>query len=600
MIGLPEEAVVGKQLDTVFHVVNENTREPIESPVKRVLEEGQLVGQANHTLLLSHTGAEIPIDDNGAPIRDKNGKIQGTVLVFRDVRERRRTERELAENAQRLQLAIQGGRMGIWQWVPATRTLRGSATLGSILGRAKEDFEISFDQYLAAIHPEDRAAVRESLETSLDGGADHTLEYRVSWPDATERWIYSRGRGVRSDGSVGVIGIAMDITERRQLDNALRRAKEFDEAVMNNMGEGLYTVDSHGRVTFMNPAAEQMFGWTLPELKGKRMHDVTHYLHRDGTPFPAEDCPGLQVLNGGVTLNGYEDTFIHKDGTFFDVIYSSAPLQDGDRATGLVVVFRDITERKRAEEAIRSAAAELSLSNQQLLRSNADLERFAFVASHDLQEPLRMITTYAQLLVREYGVQEGSKAESYVQYISDGTERMRDLLADLRTYTELRGAPVEAPQPVDLEQVLETVKLNLQVSIEEAQAEITNDPLLSVTAHAPHMVSLFQNLIGNALKYRGDRPARIHIGVHRVGPEIRFAVCDEGIGISPEYHDQIFVAFKRLHGRKTPGTGIGLAICQRIVEHYGGRIWVESETGKGATFYFTLPGAMELEPGGVK
>src|SRR5262249_13613696 len=158
-------------------------------------------------------------------------------------------------------------------------------------------------------------------------------------------WLHCRGRAVRDDTGkpVGMIGIAMDITERKALDVALRHAKDFDEAVMTSMGEGLYTVDSKGRVTFMNPAAEQMFGWSLSELRGKRMHEMTHYKHPDGSSFPAEECAGFQVLNQGVALNAYEDAFIRKDGAFFDVIYSSAPLLDGDSVSGLVVVFRDIT-----------------------------------------------------------------------------------------------------------------------------------------------------------------------------------------------------------------------------------------------------------------
>jgi len=155
-----------------------------------------------------------------------------------------------------------------------------------------------------------------------------------------------------------VVGV-MDITSRKNAEQAVRRAKAFDEAIMFNMAEGLYTVDSRGCLMSMNPAAERMFGWTFEELRGLKMHDVTHYKYRDGRPMPAEECAGLRVLREGVTLRNHEDTFLRKDGTFFDVVYSSSCLREGEQATGLVVVFHDITERKRAEEALRRAEQEL-------------------------------------------------------------------------------------------------------------------------------------------------------------------------------------------------------------------------------------------------
>ena len=169
---------------------------------------------------------------------------------------------------------------------------------------------------------------------------------------------------------VGASKIARDITGRKQKDEALRSAAEFDEAVMANMGEGLYTVDGQGLVTFLNPAAEKMFGWKLADLRGKKMHDTTHYKHRDGRPYPAEECSGLQVLRSGKTLTNHEDVFIRKDGTFFDVIYSSAPLKSGNAIVGLVVVFRDVSDRKRAEEALRQSHAELRAQAEELSRFN--------------------------------------------------------------------------------------------------------------------------------------------------------------------------------------------------------------------------------------
>ena len=235
---------------------------------------------------------------------------------------------------------------------------------------------------------------------------------------------------------------------------------------------------------------------------------------------------------------------------------------------------------------LRESLDELRKSNEELARSNEDLERFAFVASHDLQEPLRMVTVYSQLLVREYG--EWGEAAQYRDQIVSGTHRMRELLTDLLAYMEISAAS-EAYETIDLNDVIEKVKTNLQLSIEETEAIVSAAKLPVIRAHASHWVSLFQNLIGNSLKYRGDRPPRISVGVEDLGDAYRFSVADNGIGIEPEYHSKIFMAFKRLHGKSIPGTGIGLAICQRVVERYGGRIWVQSQLGKGATFLFTFP-----------
>ena len=209
-----------------------------------------------------------------------------------------------------------------------------------------------------------------------------------------------------------------------------------------------------------------------------------------------------------------------------------------------------------------------------------------------------MITVFSQLLIRLYSAEADERASAYVNNIVSGTQRMRELLADLLAYTEV-GADVETPlEPVDLNELLDRVLDNLKVAIAANDAIVAVDPLPRAKVHASHIVSLFQNLISNAIKYHGpDRP-RIHISACGTLPGesqaevVQFSVSDNGIGIEPEYHDKIFVAFKRLHGKSIPGTGIGLAICQRIVERYGGRIWVESEAGRGSTFYFTLPQAV--------
>jgi signal transduction histidine kinase len=249
---------------------------------------------------------------------------------------------------------------------------------------------------------------------------------------------------------------------------------------------------------------------------------------------------------------------------------------------------------RKALESQRDTMAQLTQVNAELSRSNQDLERFAFIASHDLQEPLRMITTYSQLLVAEHPKEpDGNGRESqYVGHIVAGNRRMRELLSDLLAYTEMAGHSEQPPEVVDLNTVLLHVRETLAARITDKQAVVTIDTMPVLKAHERRMASVFLNLIGNALKYRSKRRVRIHVWVEPEGDKLRFSIADNGSGIAQEDQVKIFEPFKRLHGREIPGTGIGLAICQRIVERYGGQIWVESELHVGSTFRFTLPASM--------
>jgi signal transduction histidine kinase len=231
--------------------------------------------------------------------------------------------------------------------------------------------------------------------------------------------------------------------------------------------------------------------------------------------------------------------------------------------------------------------------NDLLERANEDLKQFAFAASHDLQEPLRMITSYSQLLIEGARGELDGEAQLCVDFIDRGAKQMRNLLANLLTYTEAGAASWEANEFIDLNATFQNVKENLRLAIAESGAVITSDNLPRVLGHAGRFVQLFQSLIGNAIKYHGAAPPRIHVSAELGDAEWRFAVADNGMGIAPEYYLTIFGVFKRLHGSAIPGTGIGLAICQRVVERYGGRIWVESTVGQGTTFYFTLPASAE-------
>lgn len=243
---------------------------------------------------------------------------------------------------------------------------------------------------------------------------------------------------------------------------------------------------------------------------------------------------------------------------------------------------REVAQRREAEKGLRRALDELK-------RSNDELAQFAYVASHDLQEPLRKVASFTQLLAARYGDKLDSDAKEFIAYAVDGAHRMQGLITDLLSYSRVgtRGKPFA---PVDCEALLEYAIANLAIAIREGGAEVTHDPLPTVTGDDVQLAQLFQNLIGNAIKFRGEAPPRVHVAATRNDKEWTFLVRDNGIGIDPQYFGQLFVIFQRLHSRaEYPGTGIGLAICKKVVERHGGRIWVESEPGKGATFFFSIP-----------
>ena len=381
-----------------------------------------------------------------------------------------------------------------------------------------------------------------------------------------------------------------DVTPRRRAEETSRLLV----SIVESSADAIFSKDLNGMVTSWNRGAEQIFGFSAQEMIG-------HSISAIAPPDRQDEIPRImERIRRGERIEYFETVRRTKAGELLHVSVTISPLRDPlGRITGASIISRDVTDRVRAAERLAKLNADLQRTNETLVLTNQDLERFAFIASHDLQEPLRMITAYSQLLIKSYSGKFDSDASMFVGFIVDGTKRMRELLADLLEYTEIRAGKEDPPQVVDLNLVIEDVRQDLKAAIDESHAVVTSDRLPSLRAQRAHFQPLFQNLIGNAIKYRSACPPRIHVSVGTVDGQLRFAVSDNGMGIEPEYHNQIFGLFKRLHGKKIPGTGVGLAICQRIVERYGGRIWVESQLGQGAAFVFTLPN-IAVDPVGEK
>jgi len=280
---------------------------------------------------------------------------------------------------------------------------------------------------------------------------------------------------------------------------------------------------------------------------------------------------------------------IAKNGDRFAVDDSASPIRDANgNVLGGVLVFRDVSERRKTEQQLAETHEKLEVLAADLRRSNEDLSQFAYVASHDLRSPLQTVLQFTQLLERRYGEQLGDGKE-LLNYITAGAKRMAALIEDLLKYATLSASAADAQGEVSAKEQLEKSMANLEASIAQSGASVTYDALPSLHIDGTSLVQIFQNLIGNAIHYRSKARPQIHISTEESPGEWLFSCRDNGIGIAREYQTQIFEPFKRLHGADRPGSGIGLAVCKRIVERYRGRIWVESQPDQGSTFFFTLP-----------
>jgi PAS domain S-box-containing protein len=391
------------------------------------------------------------------------------------------------------------------------------------------------------------------------------------------------------------LGLEREITQRGQAEKQLERLQRQNQLILDSAGEGIYGLDKNGRITFVNPAAAAILGWTAEELIGGLAHAMLHHTKPNGMPYPVEECPIDTAFKDGTVHHADNEVFWHQDGTSFPVEYVSTPMREGDEVVGAVVTFKDITERKQVDTEIRQLNTELEQRVErrtaELKRSNAELEQFAYVAAHDLQEPLRKVVSYTQLLGELYQGKLDKDADEFIGYAVDGAQRMQRLIQDLLEYSRV-GRKEHELKPTNSELVLQAVLANLQGTIEGSGAVVTHDSLPTVRADEAQMIRLLQNLIGNGIKFCKEKTPRVHIKAVERGEEWVFSVRDNGIGIDPQFADRIFVIFQRLHTRaEYPGTGIGLAICRKIVERHGGKIWMESQPGQGSVFFFTLPTA---------
>ncbi len=436
----------------------------------------------------------------------------------------------------------------------------------------------------------------EAIEAELASRGGWEGELVQSTRDGRRIVVASRWAVQRDERGLPVASLEADTDVTAQQQAASEQARALREAeaaeaqfrgLLESAPDAVVIVDNRGVIRIVNRQTELLFGYPRAELVGQTVEALLparlrarHQDHR--VEYQAH--PWTRPMDTGLELFGQR-----KDGSEFPVEISLSPMAAADGPL-VIGTIRDITSRKQADERLRAAAADLA-------RSNAELEQFAYVASHDLQEPLRMVASYTQLLARRYRGQLDQDADEFIGFAVDGVIRMQDLINDLLAYSRV-GTRALQVDTVDTGRLLDQVVGDLAAAIEESSATVSHGPLPTLPGDPTQLKQLFQNLLANAIKFRGERPPEVQVTAERQGDAWVFAVRDNGIGIEPEYRERIFVLFQRLHTRaEYPGTGIGLAICKKIVERRGGRIWVESEPGQGTTFRFTLPaGLAEADP----
>jgi PAS domain S-box-containing protein len=400
-----------------------------------------------------------------------------------------------------------------------------------------------------------------------------------------------QGMRVRKDGSRFLANVVF--TALRDAAGNLRGFSEFSHdlseskesearyrGLLEAAPDAMVVVNQAGEIVLLNLQAETQFGYRRDELLGQKVKNIipegfAERIIADGTRSAAEAL--AQQIGAGIELVGRR-----KDGSEFPIEIMLSPLESAE-GTLVTAAIRDITERKESDEHLAKTVEELK-------RSNDDLQQFAYVSSHDLQEPLRMVSSYTQLLAKRYKGRLDSDADEFITFAVDGCNRMQGLIQDLLAYSRA-GTNERKLREVPSENALQKALINLRAAIKQSGAVVTHDALPAVTTDETQLTQVFQNLVGNAIKYRRAEEPRVHVSAARNDcNEWTFSVRDNGLGIDSQYFERIFVLFQRLHGRdEFEGTGIGLAVCKRIVERMGGKIWVESQPEKGSTFYFALP-----------
>ena len=549
--------------------------------IKKPFEEVELLARVQSALKLKQSRDAIKRKNTGLSYLTQQYRASIDALNQK-IRENKLSKAALLESEEKYSTLVEMSGDGIIL-IQDGKTIFANRSFYEIFGFEKSEvigINILSSKYLqgvlSAMSKDEMETILKRLSEIMKNGrtVPHTYQIPFKKKSGGVFWVEVHTNPIIYGGKTTEMAVFRDITEQKQAEDSLRESEMRYSTIVEG-GNDCIIIVKDLKIVFSNKKLSDLFGYKIEELQGLDLLKVVSKKHilmavdRYRRRMAGKDVPST-----------YEIEIFHKEGYAIPVEISNSRIEyRGGPAD--VIFMRDITDRKQVEDKLKETLDDLG-------RSNKDLEQFAYVASHDLQEPLRMVGSYVQLLSRRYSGKLDSDADEFIDYAVDGAKRMQGMINDLLTYSRVgtKGKPFE---PTDCEIILDQALTNLSMAISESSAVVTHDPLPTVPADDTQLVQLFQNLLGNAIKYMGKETPNIHVFAERKLNNWVFSVKDNGIGIDPNYWGYVFNIFRRLHDKEHSGTGIGLAVCKRIVERHGGRIWVESELGKGSTFYFTIP-----------